>query len=441
MQKNILIKNPIIATGGGSNKILENHSVLISGGKIKKIASTSSFKGKYSKTISAEGKILMPGLINAHMHFYSTFARGLLKAKPSKDFINVLNNLWWRLDKKLTNEETYYSALVSLIAAVRSGTTTLIDHHASPFNIIGSLSTIEKAVRESKLRASLCYELSDRDGVKSVRDALHENADFIKKTQKENDNFIKALFGLHASFTISDETLEEAAYQGHKLGAGFHIHAAESQADQIYCEMRHKLRVIERLENFGILGPKTIAAHCVHINEKEMEILRETQTAVVHNPQSNANNSVGIADIVKMSEKKILFGLGSDAMTVNMFEEMRNGIWLQHLKHNPSVGFQEICSALFVNNARIVGRYFAKIGLVKEDWNADLILIDYRPPTPLNKNNFYDHLAFGISQSRVDTTIVNGEILMENGELKLNIDEERVCRKSRELAERLWKRF
>lgn len=441
MEKTTLINGAIIATGGEKNKILKGHSVLISGGKIKKIAPAKTFKGKYSKTINAGGKILLPGFTNAHMHFYSTFATGLVKANLSRDFINVLNNLWWRLDKKLSKDETYYSALVPLLSAIKSGTTTLIDHHASPFSIIGSLSAIEKAVRKTGLRAVLCYELSDRDGLKSVRGAMEENTAFILKTKKSPNNFVKALFGLHASFTISDETLEEAAFQGHKLDAGFHVHAAESQADQIYCEMRHKLRVVERLENFGILGPKSIAAHCVHVNEKEMDILKNSGTAVVHNPQSNANNSVGIANIVKMSEKGILTGLGTDAMTLNMLEELRCGIWLQHLRHNPSAGFHEMCDALFVNNPKIASRYFGKIGLVKEGFAADLVLVDYYPPTPLDSSNFYGHLAFGIPRAPVDTTIAGGEILMENKKLKLNLDEKEISAKSSELARKVWERF
>lgn len=439
--KTILINNAIIATGGEKNKIFYDHSILISDNKIKKIAPKNKFKGKYSKIINAKGRIAMPGFINAHMHFYSTFARGLIKAKPSKDFVNVLNNLWWRLDKKITNEDSYYSAVIPLISAIKSGTTTLIDHHASPFSIKGSLLSIERAVRKTGLRASLCYELSDRDGKKTVQEALEENTEFIKHTKKQNDNFLCALFGLHASFTISDETLEEAAYTGHKMGTGFHIHAAESQADQIYCEMRHKMRVIERLEKFGILGKKSIAAHCVHINNKEIEILKRTGTAVIHNPQSNANNSVGIADIVKLMNKKVLVGLGTDAMTVNMLEELRTAIWLQHLKNDPATGFIEPINALMINNARVAKRYFKNIGALKEENFADIILIDYMPPTPLDTANFYGHLAFGISQSHVDTTIVNGRILMENKKLKLNIDEEEISRKSSELAAKLWKRF
>jgi putative selenium metabolism protein SsnA len=441
MKKTILIKNGTIATLGEKNKVLTGHALLIEDGLIKKIAPQKSFKGKFGKVIDASGKLVMPGFINAHMHFYSTFARGLGKAAPSKNFVEILNNLWWRLDKQLTNADSYYSAVIPLINAVRKGTTTIIDHHASPFAITGSLAAVEKAVRETGLRACLCYEVSDRDGKEKAKEGLDENSAFIAACQAKDDNMVKALFGLHASFTISDETLEEAAYRGHKLGAGFHIHTAESQADQIQCESHHRLRVVERLRDFGILGRKSIAAHCVHVNDKEIDILKETETAVAHNPQSNANNSVGIADLTGLMERGVLVGLGTDAMTVNMLEEVRCALWLQHLKRDPSQGFMETANALLVNNAKIANRYFKNVGELKAGYAADIAILDYIPPTPMDASNFAGHLIFGISQATVDTTIAAGKVLMENKELKLGLDEEEVSRKSSELARKLWKKF
>ena len=441
MTKTILIKNGTIATLGAKNKVLTGHALLIEDGLVKKIAPQKTFKGKYGKVIDASGKLVMPGFINTHMHFYSTFARGLGKAEPSRNFVEILNNLWWRLDKQLTNADSYYSAVIPLINAIRKGTTTLIDHHASPFAITGSLAAVEQAVRETGLRAALCYEISDRDGKEKAKEGLDENSAFIAACQAKDDNTVKAMFGLHASFTLSDETLEEAAYRGHKLGAGFHIHTAESQADQIDCESHHKLRVVERLRDFGILGRQSIAAHCVHVSEKEIEILKETETAVVHNPQSNANNSVGIADITALTEKGVLVGLGTDAMTVNMLEEVRCALWLQHLKRDPSQGFMETANALLVNNAVIANRYFKGLGELKAGFAADIAIIDYLPPTPMDASNFAGHLIFGISQATVDTTIAAGRVLMENKKLKLDLDEEEVSAKSAELAKKLWKKF
>ncbi|MGD0037701.1 MAG: putative aminohydrolase SsnA [Bacteroidota bacterium] len=439
----ILIKNGIIITLGEQNRVLNDHAVLCDDGLIKAIAPTKSFTGKYDKIIDAAGKIVMPGFINAHMHFYSTMVRGYGKAAPSKNFNEILNNLWWRLDKKLTLEDCYYSATVPLLDAVRHGTTTLIDHHASPFAVCGSLNRIADAVKKVGLRASLCYEVSDRDGEKIAEEGLSENADYIASCNNDGNNQLKALFGLHASFTVGDKTLEKAVALAKELNAGFHVHTAEAKSDEDHCEEQHGMRIVERFKKYGVLGPKTITAHCVYINELEMDLLAETGTAVVHNPQSNMNNAVGVADIIKMSGKKILVGLGTDAMTVNMLEEVRVALWAQHLaKNDPSVGFMEALTPLVVNNARIANRYWKPyVGELKEGYAADVILIDYYPPTPLDETTFLGHLAFGISQSTVNTTIVGGKILMEDKCLKLDIDEEHINARSRESTVKLWERM
>lgn len=444
MGKTLLIKNGIVATLGDNNRVLYGHSVLCEDGRITKIAPAAEFTGEYNKVIDAHGKVVMPGFINCHMHFYSTFVRGLGKAAPSHSFQEVLENLWWRLDKKLTLEDSYYSAMLPLVDAIKRGTTTLIDHHASPFAAKGSLKAIAKAVKKSGLRASLCYELSDRDGEKITQDGIDENVDFIKFCNKKKDPQLRALFGMHASFTLSDKTMEKAAQAGHDLGAGFHIHTAEGQSDQDYNIQHFGMRVVERLNKYGILGPKTIAAHCVHIDDHEMDLLKETGTAVVHNPQSNMNNAVGVADVIKMAGKGILVGLGTDAMTVSMLDEIRVGMWAQHLSHkDPGCGFMEIMSTLPFNNAKIANRYWddVKVGVLAEGCAADIVLIDYYPPTPMDASNFLGHLGFGLAQSFVDTTIVGGKVLMQNKKLKVNIDEEELAAKSLELSKALWERF
>jgi putative selenium metabolism protein SsnA len=443
MPRSLLIKNGIIVTLGERNRVLYNHAILCEDGVIKKIAPAKAFRGTYTKVIDAGGKVVLPGFINTHMHFYSTMVRGLGKAAPAKDFQEVLQNLWWRLDKKLTLADSYYSALLPLIDAIKRGTTTLIDHHASPMAARGSLDRIARAVKETGLRASLCFEVSDRDGAKVAQAGIDENVAFIKRCATEKDPQLKALFGLHASFTLQDQTLDAAAAAGHELGVGFHVHAAEARSDQDYNEKNFGLRVVERLHKFGILGPQTIAAHCVHVNDREIELLQETGTAVAHNPQSNMNNAVGVADIIKMSRKGVLVGLGTDAMTVNMLEEVRVALWAQHLFHdNPGAGFMEALSTLVFNNCLIANRYWEpKIGVLAEGYAADVILMDYWPPTPLDENTFLGHLGFGLSQSFVDTTICGGKVLMERKKLKISLDEEEIAAKSLELARKLWKRF
>jgi putative selenium metabolism protein SsnA len=471
----LLIENGTVLTGGQKPAVLRNHSVLIENGFITKIAPGNRIRRFAGKRIDASRKVVMPGLINAHTHFYSTFARGLAKTRPARDFVGVLKNLWWRLDSALTTEDCYYSALIALLESIRHGTTTLIDHHASPNAVPGSLAAIEKAVRETGLRACLCYELSDRDGARISEEGLAENVAFIRhcrrsevrgqgsevrgqgsgvQSSRSNARVSQpstlnpqpktaALFGLHAAFTLKDSTLEKASRLGHELGTGFHIHVAEAESDQQFSRRHHGLRVVERLNQFGILGPQSIAAHCVHVSRKEMEVLSETQTAVVHNPQSNLNNAVGIADLISLVNRGILVGLGTDAMTTNMLEELRVALWAQHVRaEDPSVGFSEVVSALFFNNPRIAGRIFPlPLGELRAGCVGDVVIMDYDPPTPLEAGNAFGHLVFGISQAAVDSTIVGGKVLMENRRLTLNLDEPRINARARELAKNLWKRL
>jgi putative selenium metabolism protein SsnA len=443
MTSSLLIENGTVLGTDPSPSILPNHSVLIENGRIARLCPKSEMKRTADKCIDASRKLVLPGFINAHTHFYSSFARGLTKTKPAATFVDVLKNLWWRLDSALTIEDCYYSALLALLDSIRHGTTTIIDHHASPRAVVGSLAAIEKAVNETGLRACLCYELSDRDGEQIAQQGLDENVSFIRHCQQSQNDHLKALFGLHAAFTLGDRTLEKAAKLGHDLKTGFHIHVAEAASDEEFSEKNFGLRVVERLKKFGILGRQSIAAHCVHVNPRETEILAETQTAVIHNPQSNMNNAVGVANVIGLIRSGVLVGLGTDAMTTNMLEELRAALWAQHLSaKNPSVGFAEVSGALFTNNPKIAERAFdVPVGQLREGGVADLVIMDYDPPTPLESGNFWGHMIFGASQASVDSTIVGGKVLMENRRLALDIDEQRINARSRELAAKMWQRL
>jgi putative selenium metabolism protein SsnA len=439
----VLIVGGPIFTGGADFALLDGHGLLLENGRVAKIAPTGELPSQGARRLDARGKLVMPGLINAHMHFYSTLVRGLGKAAPAHDFNGVLRNLWWRLDRKLTLEDVYYSCLPMMLSAVRCGTTTLIDHHASPGAIPGSLERIAGAGMETGLRIGLAYEISDRDGSKAAAEGLAENTEAARFCRERGGEYLRALVGLHASFTLSEETLARAAALATSLGTGCHIHVAEAASDQEDCLARYGMRVVERLRHGGILGPKTIAAHAVHIDRAEMDALAASGTIVVHNPQSNLNNAVGIADIVAMKAAGVLVGLGTDAMTVNMLEELRVALWAQHYgRRDPAQGFGEATGSLFTGNPAIAERIWGlPLGRIREGGPADIILVDYDPPTPLDTASVLGHLVFGVSQSAVDTTIVAGRVLMENKALKLDIDAARVAARSRELAAALWKRF
>jgi putative selenium metabolism protein SsnA len=443
MSTRVLIHNGTILTFGAPCQVLERKAILIEDGRIARIAPKSSIPGPFDRVIDAGGQVVMPGLVNAHMHFYSTLVRGLSKMAPSASFQEVLDHLWWRLDRKLSLDDVEVSAQVVLLDAIRKGTTTLVDHHASPFAITGSLDRIASAVKASGLRACLCYEVSDRDGDAIATEGLEENARFARRCATEQDPQLRALLGLHAAFTLSDATLDRAAALGRELGLGFHVHVAEAASDVAANLERHGLTSAARLHAHGLLGPGTIAAHAVHVSNADIALLAATATFVAHNPQSNLNNAVGTADLLRLTAGGVRVGLGTDAMTVNMLEEVRVALWAQHLRQdNPSCAFMEVANALFVRNPELATRLWGfPIGTLQEGAAADLILVDYHPPTPLNDETVLGHLIFGLSQATVDTTICAGRVLMEGKRLAIGLDEADLAARSRNLATRLWERF
>jgi putative selenium metabolism protein SsnA len=441
----LLVGNGTVITRDENNTVIHNGCVAVRDNLILETGATDVLKAKYpdARFIDTDGKLIMPGLINAHMHFYSTFARGMaLKDAPPANFLQILERLWWRLDKVLTPEDVYYSALIPIMDCIKNGTTTVFDHHASPFAASGSLFMIAAATAKAGLRSCLCYEVSDRDGEEVAENGIRENAEFIAHCRKENSPMLKGMFGLHASITLSDRTLERCLKENAGTGAGFHIHAAEGVEDMLDAREKYGLGVVERLNRHGILGEKSIAAHCIHISEAEIELLKETGTNVVHNPESNMGNAVGVSPVLKMFEKGVMPGLGTDGYTSDMFESLKAANCLhKHASANPSAAWGEPPAMLFENNRVIASRYFERpLGVLKTGAYADVIVADYYPPTRLDSGNANGHILFGVSGRAVDTTVIDGRVVMENRKLT-GLEEREICEKSRELAEKAWERF
>ncbi len=436
----LLIKNGRVVTLNERGEIFENASVYIEGDKIVEVGSVSERAHKPEKTIDAGGNVVMPGLINAHHHLYSTFARGFAPpGEPATDFEEILEHLWWKLDFALNEEDVYYSALLALIECVKAGCTTVVDHHASPSCRDGSLDLVEDAFREIGLNGCLCYEVSDRN----VEGAgIAENERFIRKCTQSGDDQITAMFGLHASMTIGKATLEKCAAIGKELGAGFHVHAAEDAIDQTVTQKEFGRRVVERFQEAGITGSKSIFVHGVHLDDAELDILKDTNSIVVHNPESNMNNAVGLSRILDMLGKGILVGLGTDGMASAMIASARAAYLLQrHALHDPRVAFGEACDLLLKSNRTICGRLFReKRGVLAPGYLADVIVADYEPFTPFTAQTFYGHLLYGLNYATVLTTVCRGKVLMEQGQLT-QLDESAVEIKCRDRAAKLWQRI
>ncbi|MDV4151296.1 putative aminohydrolase SsnA [Clostridium sp. AL.422] len=438
----ILIGNGMVITQDIDNPFISNGAVVLQDNLILEVGNFIELKNKYKEYefIDAKGKVIMPGLINTHHHIYSAFARGMdNKEELAQDFNEILERLWWKLDKKLSIQDTKYSAYTTYIDCIKNGVTTVFDHHASPMSIKNSLFTIAEVAKELGIRTSLCYEVSERDGLDIANEGIAENVNFIKYANKDESDMIKGLFGLHASFTLSDSTLEKCIKEIEGLNSGFHIHVAEGISDLQHSLRYSGKRVVERLYDFGILGEKTLAIHCVHINNRELDIIKSTKTNVVNNPESNMGNAVGCSPALEMINKGINIGMGTDGYTSDMFESMKVFPIIQrHNRCNPSVAFTETFKMLFDNNRNIANKYFKKeLGVLKEGAYGDVIIVDYNPLTPMNSNNLFGHMLFGFTGRSVITTIINGRVVMKDREL-INIDEEKIFATSRELASKLW---
>ncbi len=441
----MIIGNGRLVTRSEALPYLDDGAVAIEGNKILAVGKTEEIRKQYpgAEYMDARRRLIMPGMINGHHHYYSTMARGMPNdSPPAMKFSDILKGLWWRLDKQLTLEDVYYSAAIPMVEQIKNGVTTVFDHHASPYAVRGSLAKVVEAADNFGIRSSVCYEVSDRDGEKAASEGIDENVEIIKLAQSRDDDMIKGMFGLHASMTVSDETMKKCVAAMEGLDAGFHVHTAEGIEDVEDSLEKYGKRVVERWNDYGILHPKSIAVHCVHVDDKEIDILADTKVAVVHNPESNMGNAVGCTPAMKMMERGVNVGLGTDGFTFDMFESWKVGNLIhKHVLQDSKVAWGEIPTMLFENNARMANLHFdGQVGKLEEGYYADVILVNYNPPTRMDESNLDGHLLFGVSGRHVETTMVNGKFLMIDRELQ-NIDEERIYNRARELSDALWKRF
>jgi putative selenium metabolism protein SsnA len=442
----MLIINGKLITWENENRILEGEAIFIKDGLISEVGPQLEILEKYPEAdrLDANGQYIMPGNICAHTHFYGAFARGMgIPGSAPKDFPEILGKLWWPLDMALDEDAVKYSAYVMLIDAIKHGTTTLIDHHASPNFINGSLDVIADALIQAGLRGSLCYEVTDRNGLAGARAGIDENIRFLRKFGAGSYPLINGSFGIHASLSVSDETLEACAEELPE-GVGIHIHVAEDIVDEYDSLSKSGMRVVDRLDKFGLLGPNSLAVHAVHVDSKEMEILAETGTWVSHQPRSNMNNAVGISRVEDMLRMGIPVCIGTDGFSSTMWEEWKF-VYLVHKLVNKDPrrmnGYDVIQMGVY-NNSALARKFFPDepLGVIKSGAHADLIFVDYAPFTPMTEVNLPWHIIFGFNESMVTTTIVAGKVLMKDRQL-LTIDEEKIAAEALAISPKIWERY
>ncbi len=412
--------------------LLPAADVILEGGRIAGIGRAP--EGIVRRDCS--GCLIIPGNVCAHTHLYSALARGMpYGLAPPANFIQILQRVWWRLDRALDEETICASALAGGIGALLSGTTTLIDHHASPNAIDGSLDMIADALGALGVRSVLCYEVTDRDGPEHAQAGVEENRRFLAAAAKRP--LARGLVGAHASFTMSAETLAACVEVAQDGGAGIHIHVAEDAADERDAEIRFGRRVVHRLAQAGALNGRAILAHCVHVDAAEIAAIRESGATVAHNGRSNMNNSVGRAPVARFGERVVL---GTDGIDGDMFAESKAAYW--RLREDDIYAPVTWPLQRLAENARLAGRIFGEpaLGRIEPGAPADLTVLDYAPPTPLTVQNLSGHWIFGLSSCHVRDVVVAGEMVVADRRLT-RVDQDKVASDAAAAAGRLWRRL
>ncbi|PIY03337.1 MAG: amidohydrolase, partial [Bacteroidetes bacterium CG_4_10_14_3_um_filter_31_20] len=350
-------------------------------------------------------------------------ARGMGAPKKNpENFYEILKYVWWTLDKCLDKEMIEASALSTAIACAKSGTTFVIDHHASPYAVEGSLEIIAKAFEKVGISHLLCYEISDRDGLEIANKGLAETENYLKNNQ--------GLVGLHASFTVSNETLKKAVKLSEKYNSGIHIHVAEDKYDQKHCITNYKTNVIERLNNFGVLNSsKTILGHCLHLSENEKQIIKASKVWVVQNSESNLNNNVGYFDSRGLGNNIML---GTDGMHSDMLRSAKSAFYVGQ-------GFDNIDYSGIYNRFRNAHKYL-KLNNFSGDGDNNLVILDYDSPTEFNQNNFLGHFLFGIESKHVQHVIANGKLIVKDKKIT-TVNEDDILTFSRKESIKLWEKM
>jgi putative selenium metabolism protein SsnA len=389
---------------------------------------------KDEEVVDLTGKLVLPGFVNAHTHLYSSLSRGMpMPATEPANFTEILEKIWWKLDVSLDEETIYYSALVGAIDAIRCGTTTLVDHHASPSSINGSLDLIKKALKQVGMRGVLSYEVTDRGGKKKRDEGLEENERFIGANRR--DEYFRGYVGAHATFTLSDESLRLCGEMAAKYNTGVHIHVAEDVCDLKDAEGKYESTVFDRLARHKILTNKSILAHCVHLTLSDFKTSNERKCWLVHNPRSNMNNRVGYANVHLFGDK---LALGTDGFPSDMLEEAK---FVFHKKRDSRIDEGIDYANLITGGQKLISDVFGKeFGTLNKGSIADLVVMNYNEPTPMKDNNLLCHYLFGMQSNMVESVMVGGKWAMKNRIIPW-IDEEKVFAKSRQLAKKLWKKM
>ncbi len=370
--------------------------------------------------LHCNNKIVTRSFGCGHHHVYSALATGM--GAPKKipvNFEETLKYIWWTLDVCLDAEMIEASALATAIACAKNGVTFVVDHHSSPSHIKGSLNIISKAFDKVGVSHLLCYEITDRNGKEATQQALEETEAYLSKHQ--------GLVGLHASFTVSDDTLAKSAELVKKYNSGIHIHVAEDPIDETDSQKKYGKSVLERLSDFGLLqSSKTILSHCLHINDAERELIQHSDVWLAQNTDSNLNNKVGFFNSGKIA-KNVMFG--TDGMHSDILKSAKTSFFAGQ-------NFDTIDYGETYRRFRNIHRYVAGNNFTGDGEN-NLVVLDYNPPTEINSNNFLGHFVFSIESKHVQHVISDGKLIVKDRKVT-TVNEDEIMAQSRKLSLKLW---
>lgn len=408
---------------------LKENSYVLFNKQIIEIGSMENFKGA-DEVFDCNNQIVMPGLVNCHSHIYSTFARGWITEFNPKNFVELLEQMWWKLDGVLEEKDIYYSGIVSGMEFIKNGITTVVDHHASG-KIRGSLNLLKRALCDYLgIRGVFCFESSERF---PIDECIEENLEF----GKNSTDMERGLFGMHACLTLSDEALKKIAKESE--GMPIHIHVAESDEDNIDSIKKYNKTPIERLEEYGLLRENSILSHCIYLTEKDMDILAKYKVYIALNPTSNLNNAVGLADVLELEKRNIKCILGNDGLGFNLTREMLNLLFGMHLKYkSPTAYSLDNLKKVIENNYEYAGKLLnCKLGKIEQGYEADFLTLEYNAPTPMNEDNLFGHFFYGMLDNFKPKNVwCNGKIKLKD--YKLLEDEEKIYGEARKIAKKIW---
>ena len=426
---NLEIRGAWIVIPGDDDILVEKKDVFISEGKVH----FSKPFDKADRVIDAANKIIFPGLVNAHHHIYSTLSKGVPCEVPFKDFEGNLKQLWWTLDHSLQKDDMILSTAIAAKDSIKHGVTTIFDHHISGYSE-NALSDMAEVFEAYGLSGTLAFEISDRNGEEFFQKSLNENIRFAKAQKGKS---VQGMIGLHASFTLSDASLQKIADASEDFP--IHVHVAEGEIDGIQCKEKFGKGLIERFDSFGLLRDNSLLIHCSNLSEKDVEILKNRNIFIAQAVDSNLNNALNVGNISRFISEGIKTTVGTDGMHSSAMKAYKNSlIFTKFQNKSPDIGYLEM-QALFLNSFKLKKAFGLPLGILEGE-PADLAVFDYEPATPFNTEQFLGHFIFGLTESRCQYVIKNDELLLDDYHVTKDLYRD-LFERSWEISKEMFKRF